>query len=1236
MAQLIPPILASAFERMGANNKSSEQIATNTGITAASVSVGGALYQKMDELVKALSSGGGGKGKVSIKEALVLRIVGGALKPIGLGLGIIIDALDRAPEGKELKLKMEALTNGLLSLVDVGWAILKFAALMILATPLLLVAGVAALIWVPLLRGMIWGLQWATEKLDDKALKKILVLGKIGKALLLMSASLVLMALLSEYVLKGLLVAGAVILAFGLIGMLIDKMKLGKGLDKMAKTLKNLTLALLGISMGLILMGLLYEPIMIGVGVASLVILTLGGIFWLLNRMKIGKSMLKISKALIFAAGAILAVAVSLVLSSLIVSTLGWEEVGKVLLLVGAVALAFWAMDKILGKGMKKGAIGLIFAAGAILAIAVAIFLARLLIGPVDTENILKTFGVLVVIAGVAGVFYLAGMGAKMIRKGAIAMMFAAGALIVIAIGVAVMKAALSGMSWEQLGMVAAIVAGLGIAMALAGAYELGLMTGIPGTIQAGSIAMMVAGVALIVIGAGVYVMAKALKGQTWESIGMMGAVIAGVAVAMAGAGFASPLIILGAAAMTIAGVALILIGKGLTYLAKLPNTIFKSGGIFADSGKKTSPNKLLRMLGVKPRAKTNLEIMIEAIADSFTLGPLQLLGIYSSAPALIFAGAALLMIGEGLDKFQKIAAQTDLKLLGINTAIVTSVLADTFGKIGKKFPGGKKSLMQSIFGGGKQSAVADGISSTMGMGSALTGIAMGMQAMANLKFPVKFDKEGNPIEFESMDSDAPVKVAINAGIITGVLADVFGQIGTKYPGGKKGLLASIFGNGKQSPVADGISAVQGMGGALTGIAQGFQAMANLNFPTEWDKEGNPVKFEAIDVAGATLRVMANTWMIVSGLSGVFASIGKNPDAESNGWFGKSNIQKGIDIVRGIGEPLVNLASGVQNMANLKFPTGFDKDGKAIGYTSVGDPEDMMKKVTDNTKMLIRALVEVFTEIGKDEGANDGYWWWSSSSFEKGVEIVKQIADPYKSLSEAIKGVAENIGKIDTKAFAGKMGDIIKVLVDVGEGGNIFDLTFKKTYIESLGSSFEKMKTAVPAIVNGANAFNEKKGGAFFSALVGPTDSGKRAEGYQKQAVLWATIGANTQKMSGAMPQIANSINSMDFAKLHEARIMFEALGVLAKGGSGEDILAKMGESLEEAMEKLADILMKFKDAIPPAGGGDNPPANGNSGVPKSGGDGKPANIKFPTKMVVTLDEASIAAIKPKKGTWPF
>ena len=134
--------------------------------------------------------------------------------------------------------------------------------------------------------------------------------------------------------------------------------------------------------------------------------------------------------------------------------------------------------------------------------------------------------------------------------------------------------------------------------------------------------------------------------------------------------------------------------------------------------------------------------------------------------------------------------------------------------------------------------------------------------------------------------------------------------------------------------------------------------MANLNFPVEWDKDGKPIRFETIDIKTSLPKVMENTKAIVTGLSGVFAEIGKDPNAQRSWFFGRSAVQKGIDVVASIGTPLFNLAKGVQSIANLKFPTGFDKDGKATGYETIGDPGTLVAKVGDNTKLLVRALVE--------------------------------------------------------------------------------------------------------------------------------------------------------------------------------------------------------------------------------------------------------------------------------------
>lgn len=1219
MAALIPPFLASAFERMGSGNKFLEQITVNTQKTATSVSVGGDLYKKIDELVKALKGGkaSGGSSKLSIKEALVLRITSGALEPIGLGLGIIVDSLNRAPDGEELKIKMEALTNGLLSLGDVGWSILKFAGLMILALPLLILAGLAMIVTVPLIKLMVDGLMWATKKLTKKGLKNIAALGDVGKALMILSVSLVLVALLAPYALKGLLVAGAILLGFGLMLMVLDKMGLDpKGIKKLGNALKSLALGLLGLSLTLVLIGFIGSYVLAGLGTAVMVVLTIGAMFWLLDKMQVDKSMKKTGLALIFAAGAILSVSIALVLSHLILGSIGFEEVAKVMLIVAGIAVVFGVIG-LAGKQIRKGAKALIFAAGAIVALSVAIWIMQMVLGNMTGDDVLTSYKVLAVIAGIGIVMAVAGLAHKQIKKGAIAMGFAAISLIAIGIGVAVMGWAVKDLEWKHIGMMGAIIGGLAVAFGVAGIGP------IPLAIVLGSAAMAVAGLALLPIGLGVSVFGAAIKDLTWEHVGMMGAIVVGVGLAMAGAGLASPFIIAGSAAMAIAGGALFAIGKGITPLASINfKKLFTGTGLFAPSGQETEG--FMGIGGGRP--KTYLEVMIESMRDSFALNPFTIPLVIAGSAAMILVGKALNSIAIGLVEFQKLSEGIDTNVLAVNVMFMTSILSETFARIGNKHKGG------FLFG---SNPVADGIKAVMGMGAALTNIAVGMQNMANLRFPVEYDKDGKPTKYESMDSDAPVRVAANAAMITRVLAKVFGDIGTEFPGGKKSLWESVFGGGTPSPVADGISAVMGMGGALTGVALGFQAMANLNFPIAWDKEGKPTKYAKISNLSANAqRVADNTKLIVTALSGTFAEIGAGKT--SKWWQGSTSFEKGTKVVNALGLPLKNLAEGVQNMADMKFADGYDADGKATGWTSLSDmkPGALKKKIGTNTQLLIEALTDTFTAIGGGKSKTSS-WWQGTTAFEKGIEVISLISEPYKKLSSVVKELVA-FKDIDSTKIKNDLQNLVAGFTTVGETSDANTLFNATKLAIAVGDTYAKMSNAIPAIANAK--MDSETGDIFSNLLFGRVDAGDASVGYYNQMKMQHALAATYGKAGENFPKIQGAINSLDLTKLTESRKMFEALAVLSEGGSPGDILSAMGESLESAMQRLADMLQEFKgsveegntssnsafegikDAVSSVGAAMNPLKDKNTAA------AEPA--KMPSKMTVTLDQSSIDALK--------
>jgi hypothetical protein len=143
---------------------------------------------------------------------------------------------------------------------------------------------------------------------------------------------------------------------------------------------------------------------------------------------------------------------------------------------------------------------------------------------------------------------FIAGKFFKEIALGSIAMILAGTAVIVLSIGLAIFTAAKFKLE-DALALGAAITV-VGLAFGVAGAGP------IPGFIILGSIAMMFAGVALIPLSLGLG--AFRLIGFKVEDALAVGAAIGAVAVTMAAAGLASPFIILGAVAMTLASVALL------------------------------------------------------------------------------------------------------------------------------------------------------------------------------------------------------------------------------------------------------------------------------------------------------------------------------------------------------------------------------------------------------------------------------------------------------------------------------------------------------------------------------------------------------------------------------------------------------------------------------------------------------------------------------------------------------
>lgn len=1056
----------NAFERLGNNGNVLNNIEQNTRTSSESVAVGGDLYEKVSELTQAIVDFKDGKGVGAgggIQNAMAIALISPSMEPLGKGLQFVVDAVNNLQDtGEEVKAKMEGLAAGITLLGDVGKSILKFAGFMVLATPLLMIAAVASPLIGVSLFALTLAIDLSTRKLDEEKMKKVAMLGDLGKAILILFGTLALVSFVVPLAMKALIPTLVVVGAFALLTAILPTKKI-RTLEKFGDGLIKVSLGILGMFGALAIAGLIAAPALKGAIVAGIVIGILALSFALLEKTGATETMEDGAKGLLFAAGAILGLGVALALFNIITPPFG--VLLNIALVVGAVGLMFGVVG-IFESQIMKGAKALAWAALSIVVLGVALlFFTKVVAANIGGQDLAASFGPLVLIGLIAVGFAAAGLAESFIKKGAIALLLAGVSLIIIGAGVTIIKKALGDSPFMTIGTTMALIAGLGVVFGVAGAGP------IPAFIALGAGALIVGGIALITIGAGLSIMGKVLKDKA-----------------------------------------------------------------------KTEA------------LKNDLAPTLKAVTKGFMMWPWESAGIIMGAGALTLAGVALISIGTGIKKFSElISSGVDLPEVATNVSKMIGTLAIPFQLIGG---GGTINVMHPItgkkedvtFGGstggflglGSSNPVSDGIRAVMNMGKALSGIAGGMQDMANLKFPTGFDNNGKPTGYETITGKTFEAVLKNTIKMVGALAVPFAMIGkggeliledgTKVDLGKPaagGLMGFLTGGGD---VQKGIKAVMNMGSALSNIAGGVQDMALLKFPTEFDKDGKPTKYINFD-ENAAAQVTANTEKLVEALSGTFAKIGGGENAQTSWWGGKSTIEKGIEIVAGIGEPLLNLAKGVEAMANLKFPI-YDKNGKITGYTAISDVDSLEQKVGDNTRKLIQALTNTITTIGKDNPDATSSWWQGSKPFEDGIEIISMIGEPYKILGESVKEIIDIVSDLDSAAFATKIKDIVGVFTAGGvmssEESNIKD---RIDLVTATGLTYDKLGKAMTLTKE-------------------------------------------------SMPGITSSINEMDLEKLVESRKMFEALAVLGEGGEPADILAQMGESLEEALENLASLLAEFKGSV--------------------------------------------------------
>ena len=652
-----------------------------------------------------------------------------------------------------------------------------------------------------------------------------------------------------------------------------------------------------------------------------------------------------------------------------------------------------------------------------------------------------------------------------------------------------------------------------------------------------GALAFIVVGIALIALGYGVKMFADAITSieSPWEFLAQIGVTVVGLGLAMAGAGLIAPMIAIGAGAMLLAGAALIVIAEGVNSFSK----VFAGGAwkkMIAPSGQVTES-----FLGFGGgRSISNLEMLMTSIGYSFMWDPIRAGAIGIGAAAMLVAGAALVVIGKGVEKFQGLSINYDV-FPGQLTNLVET-LATVFAGIGEKHGGA------GLFGLGGGN-VYKGIQSVMGMGNALSSIAFGMAMMSRLEFPT-YNPDGSVKEIITLDKEAMGKITLNVADMVETLSGAFGNIGKKYDKGEQSLWESIKSLGSKDPVAAGISMVQGLGGAIGGIARGMKDMAGLKFNVYGDPNKPTKVTEIIDLTkgNALQKVGENVMKLVKVLIDGFANVGKS----YKDWMSQGDAARGLSIAQEMGPVLGTIVDGMKT---------FNENAKEAPKEINNFLREFAVSLQDLAKVDGRAVRTVATGIE-----------WLFDAFqdeEEGVEIMMKFGREslaISNLGKFFKSLGSLPPNIDKSARAIKLiADSTKIMDKYDDLGDIEDLIEEASDFKAngIGDAMAKVARAVEKM--------GKVNTAHFPMMYSFLE--------KIQELDLSNVRSDIESIAESYVKIGDASQNFNIEAIEATTDMFKALAYLSEQG-GEDAIEALGDDLIEAVEKLALMIADFGGTV--------------------------------------------------------
>ena len=895
-------------------------------------------------------------------------------------------------------------TDALMAIGDGIWSFVKKLALSaLLIIPVILFMPVI-LLTVALFTSL-FALIGRFEKPIDKGGE---ALRSIGLGLVLFGAGLLIFTLASMVILKNpvtlLVMVGTILLiggAVALLGMFGDKVEEG------AMTLILMGIGLIAFSLGFGLFALVASQLEISdVLIMSLVIVGVGLAMAIVGI--VATSAIMGAIALGVAGIALIALAAGVFLFNLATQNMTMDDGIKMAAVLVGVGLAFAAVG-LVSVGIYLAAPALIMAGIALISLSVGLLIFNLAVKQLDLEKDGPKMAIVLVGIGLA--FAAVGLVSIGIYLAAPALILAGVALTLLGVGLMLFsvgyEVANKAGLWDDTGdkgifggkilKFEAVLDSIAAGLSINPFTVAGILLGAP--------ALLLGGIALTVLSLGLVLFGKAydsakgngLFDDTGET-GFFGGKILkfeqlldNIAAGLSINPLTAAGMLLGAPALILGSVALLTMSKGI----KAFGSMYEETGVQKLFEK--HPTFIVESFFSADRPGSHFEFLMAGIADAFDIPTLQVTKMYASAPALIKAGNAMILIAKGIKGFSDVIKQVeggDLSAITANITAVITTVSQAFGAIGGKKTGGLGSRLGSFFGFGgdipgavgpngeemySPDAVKRGIESVSGMGEILVSVAEGVLAFAKMEYK---DLNGKVVKIDDKIQAAAID---NAGKVISVVAAAFGEIGKMYPVTDDGWFTS-----GSSDVQKGIQAVNGMGSILVNVAEGVKAFADMSFK---DADGNVVKIPDADLQEGG-KIMVNISSVLGAVSRVFGFIGASSDGgyfsdPSGTGYTADQVREGVDAVQGIGGILSGVGAAVKAFAEADNP-----DTKPITDFII----DVVSAITN------LGGFDVFTVENNSD--------LLAKVFD-GIAEVAEKADPFEKVAKSMGELKDNINAMD-------------------------------------------------------------------------------------------------------------------------------------------------------------------------------------------------------------------------------